>query len=77
MARAAQRKNRTGRQSAGIGSVSACATPGGDSSWMDQKSMSKARWARVKAASLWQQADDLDMNHSGDWPGEGGTSARG
>jgi len=34
---------------------------------MDQKSMSKARWARSRAASLWQQADDLDRNHSGDW----------
>lgn len=27
----------------------------------------KARWARAKAASLWQQADHLDSNHSGDW----------
>ncbi|OWQ54776.1 hypothetical protein CEE60_07195 [Stenotrophomonas maltophilia] len=34
---------------------------------MDQKSMGKARWARARAASLWQQADDLDRNHSGDW----------
>jgi len=34
---------------------------------MDQKSIGKARWARARAASLWQQADDLDMNHSGDW----------
>lgn len=29
--------------------------------------MSKARWARARAASLWQQADNLDRNHSGDW----------
>jgi len=34
---------------------------------MDQKSIGKARWARAKAASLWQQADKLDRNHSGDW----------
>lgn len=34
---------------------------------MDQKSMGKARWSRARAASLWQQADDLDRNHSGDW----------
>lgn len=34
---------------------------------MDQKSIGKARWARARAASLWQQADDLDSNHSGDW----------
>jgi len=34
---------------------------------MDQKSMGKARWARARAASLWQQADDLDRNHRGDW----------
>lgn len=29
--------------------------------------MGKARWARARAASLWQQADDLDRNLSGDW----------
>jgi len=34
---------------------------------MDQKSISKARWARAKAASLWQQADALDLERSGDW----------
>jgi len=34
---------------------------------MDQKSIGKARWARARAASLWQQADDLDRNRSGDW----------
>ncbi|MGL4692337.1 MAG: hypothetical protein ACRCWE_09460 [Stenotrophomonas maltophilia] len=34
---------------------------------MDQKSMGKARWARARASSLWQQADDLNRNHSGDW----------
>jgi hypothetical protein len=34
---------------------------------MDQKSMGKARWARARASSLWQQADELDSNHSGDW----------
>jgi hypothetical protein len=34
---------------------------------MDQKSIGKARCARARAASLWQQADDLDRNHSGDW----------
>ena len=56
-----------GRQSAGVASVSARATAGGDSSCMDQKSIGKARWARARAASLWQQADDLDRNHSGDW----------
>lgn len=34
---------------------------------MDQKSIGKARWARARAASLWQQADDLDSIRSGDW----------
>lgn len=34
---------------------------------MDQKSIDKARWARARAASLWQQADDLDSIRSGDW----------
>jgi hypothetical protein len=34
---------------------------------MDQKSIGRTRWARARAASLWQQADDLDSNHSGDW----------
>lgn len=34
---------------------------------MDQKSIGKARWARARAASLWQQADDLDGIRSGDW----------
>lgn len=34
---------------------------------MDQKIIGKARWARARAASLWQQADDLERNHSGDW----------
>ncbi|MDX5515828.1 hypothetical protein [Stenotrophomonas sp. RG-453] len=27
----------------------------------------KARWARAKAASLWQQADALDLERGGDW----------
>lgn len=27
----------------------------------------KARWARAKAISLWQQTDDLDSIRSGDW----------
>jgi len=39
---------------------------------MDQKSIGKARWARARAASLWQQANDLDMNHSGDWRARAG-----
>jgi len=34
---------------------------------MDQKNIGKARWARARAASLWQQADDLDSIRSGDW----------
>lgn len=34
---------------------------------MDQKSIGKARWARARAASLWQQADDLDSIRGGDW----------
>ncbi|MFK3845725.1 hypothetical protein [Stenotrophomonas sp. NPDC078853] len=34
---------------------------------MDQKSIGKARWARARAASLWQQADDLDRESGGDW----------
>jgi len=34
---------------------------------MTKADSGKARWARARAASLWQQADALDMNHSGDW----------
>ncbi len=34
---------------------------------MDQNIIGKARWARASAASLWQQADDLDSIRSGDW----------
>jgi len=58
---------RVGARSAAVASVSARATAGGDSSYMDQKSIAKARWARAKAASLWQQADALDLERGGDW----------
>lgn len=34
---------------------------------MDNRSMSKAHWARRKAAALWQQATKLDRDRSGDW----------
>jgi len=34
---------------------------------MDQTSIGKARWARAKAVSLWQQADELDKDQGGDW----------
>jgi len=34
---------------------------------MIKASDSKARWVRAKAASLWQQADALDLDRSGDW----------
>lgn len=34
---------------------------------MDQTSIGKARWARARAASLWRQADDLDLASGGDW----------
>ncbi|WP_367346432.1 hypothetical protein [Stenotrophomonas bentonitica] len=34
---------------------------------MTTADIGKARWARARAASLWQQADALDIDRSGDW----------
>ncbi|OEZ02336.1 hypothetical protein BIY45_02070 [Stenotrophomonas sp. BIIR7] len=34
---------------------------------MTKADIGKARWARARAASLWQQADALDLDRSGDW----------
>jgi len=34
---------------------------------MTKATDSKARWARAKAASLWQQADALDLERGGGW----------
>jgi hypothetical protein len=34
---------------------------------MTKTDIGKARWARARAASLWQQADALDIDLSGDW----------
>jgi hypothetical protein len=34
---------------------------------MTKAEIGKARWARARAASLWQQADALDLDRSGDW----------
>lgn len=34
---------------------------------MTKADIGKARWARAQAASLWQQADELDRERSGDW----------
>jgi len=34
---------------------------------MTKADIGKARWARARAASLWQQADALDIDRSGDW----------
>lgn len=34
---------------------------------MTEEDIGKARWARARATSLWQQADDLDSLRSGDW----------
>jgi hypothetical protein len=42
---------------------------------MDQKSIGKVRWARARAASPWQQAEDLDRNHSGDLTNTSGAKA--
>ncbi|WP_141056959.1 hypothetical protein [Stenotrophomonas rhizophila] len=34
---------------------------------MTKADIGKARWARARAASLWQQADALDLQRGGDW----------
>lgn len=34
---------------------------------MTRVDIGKARWARARAALLWQQADPLDMDRGGDW----------
>lgn len=34
---------------------------------MTKATEGKARWARAKAVSLWQQADALDLERGGDW----------
>jgi len=34
---------------------------------MTNADIGKARWARARAASLWQQADALEIDRSGDW----------
>lgn len=34
---------------------------------MDENSTAKARWARGKAASLYQQARELEQDRGGDW----------
>lgn len=34
---------------------------------MTKADIGKVRWARARAASLWQQADALDTDRSGDW----------
>ena len=34
---------------------------------MTKADIGKARWARARAASLWQQADALDLDRRGDW----------
>jgi len=34
---------------------------------MTKSEKGKARWARSRAASLWEQADALDLDRSGDW----------
>jgi len=54
---------------------------------MTKADIGKALWARARAASLWQQADALDMDRGGDWraraaeqgrrtPPRGGSSLR-
>jgi len=34
---------------------------------MTKAEIGKARWARARAASLWQHADALDVQRGGDW----------
>jgi hypothetical protein len=34
---------------------------------MTKADIGKARWARARAASLWQRADALDLQRGGDW----------
>jgi len=34
---------------------------------MEKSNDAKALWAPAKAASLWQQADALDLERGGDW----------
>lgn len=55
------------RQSAAVAYVSPRATPRIHHYPMTKVDIGKARWARARAASLWQQADALDIDRSGDW----------
>ena len=57
----------TGRQSASVASVSRYATPRIHHGPMTKADIGKARWARARAASLWLQADTLDLQRGGDW----------
>lgn len=34
---------------------------------MTKTNAGKARWARSRAASLWQQATELDLDRTGSW----------
>lgn len=54
-------------QSAAVAYVSPHATPRIHDRHMTKADIGKARWARARAASLWQQADTLDMDRGGDW----------
>jgi len=39
---------------------------------MTKTDLSKARWARTKAAGLWQQATELDRDRTGSWDDRAG-----
>lgn len=54
-------------QSAAVACVSLLATPRIHDGHMTKADIGKARWARARAASLWQQADALEMDRGGDW----------
>lgn len=54
-------------QSAPVGAGAPGATRPIHYGHMTKEDIGKARWARARAASLWQQADALDMDCSGDW----------
>lgn len=39
---------------------------------MTTANIGKARWARTKAAGLWQQATELDRDRTGNWEDRAG-----
>lgn len=62
------RRDRAGlTHSAAVARVSASATRLRHMAAMTKTNAGKARWARTKAAGLWQQGTELDRDRTGSW----------